>query len=587
MSITSFENLDYTVINPFKDIPIKHTPVDVILFTEHIMAERYLNMDLKNATKNVLVNNASKSCYDNMFLVSMKAIGAFKVAHECRLNGFSTVVVDFCSFLDIQTLKKIVDKFVGENTLAIGISTTFLPREPWEMLAFPTIFPFDPFENIKDPIKLFDPYLGFLPHGEEIDDEFCAYVKQKNKNIKFIKGGAHTKEFSAYRNVDIINVGYGDITIPKLLTELRQSKPLTQLPKNSNNHIMTRDLTSLLDMKKCSMKWEKYDVVPGDEVPIEMGRGCIFRCSFCNFSLNGKEKGSYTRSLESIKQELENNYYEHGIYKYWFTDDTFNDDHDKIIALHKMISELDFKIQFSAYIRLDLLWTFRNQNPPQHQLLKEMGMTHAEIGIESINYDSAKDIGKGMDPELQFKYLRQLKTELGWENIYVNSGFIVGLPSDTKETLKLTAKILLNKDNPLFVSKVRTLRIYSPKSSITDPRNESEFTKRWRDYGYKDIGNSEYSEDELIWENKNGLNIHDVKRFCGNFEKRLLEYPHNGYRHSAEAYSRGVHYNFSQTENLSPGMNNLNLTEYRKRYHTLHRDKIFQYFNQLFNIETI
>ena len=53
-------------------------------------------------------------------------IGAFKCAHELRLNGFSCLVVNHYTEYSAAELMQLLDTVVGSNTLFIGISSTFM-----------------------------------------------------------------------------------------------------------------------------------------------------------------------------------------------------------------------------------------------------------------------------------------------------------------------------------------------------------------------------------------------------------------------------------------------------------------------------
>jgi len=260
-------------------------------------------------------------------------------------------------------------------------------------------------------------------------------------------------------------------------------------------------------------------VIPGEPLPLETARGCIFKCKFCNFGLLGKEKGSYFKSCENIKAEIEHNYYELGVTDYWIVEDTFNDDHEKIIMLHEIITNLPFKIQFTCYLRLDLLYTNRNQPVPQHQLLLEMGLKHVEFGIETTNPESAKDIGKGMNPALQFSFLKELRDKHGWEDMVMSSGFIVGLPSDSLESLSEMANFLLSTDTVLDRIVIRPLRLDVITLNPTlDSRDSSEFTRNWQDYGYTLTGDNIAATPAFI--NKNGLTLAECEKFCKNVNIR-------------------------------------------------------------------
>ena len=92
------------------------------------------------------------------------------------------------------------------------------------------------------------------------------------------------------------------------------------------------------------MEYFDEDVIlPNQRVGLELGRGCIFKCTFCEFNLIGKEKGTYTRSTSRLEDELKRNWEEYGVNRYWITDDTLNDDTKKLerifLQSNKLITE--------------------------------------------------------------------------------------------------------------------------------------------------------------------------------------------------------------------------------------------------------
>jgi hypothetical protein len=69
------------------------------------------------------------------------------------------------------------------------------------------------------------------------------------------------------------------------------------------------------------------------------------------------------------------------------------------------------------------------------------------FGIESLNYNSAKVIGKGIKPDDVLKTLRSIK-EIYKGNVIVQTNFIFGLPYDTPATVDEWLKIVLADDFP-------------------------------------------------------------------------------------------------------------------------------------------
>ena len=56
--------------------------------------------------------------------------GPYKIASELRQHGFVVQVIEYFTAWTTRDLKIIIKKFVTQNTLWVGVSTTFLaPRD--------------------------------------------------------------------------------------------------------------------------------------------------------------------------------------------------------------------------------------------------------------------------------------------------------------------------------------------------------------------------------------------------------------------------------------------------------------------------
>ena len=83
--------------------------------------------------------------------------------------------------------------------------------------------------------------------------------------------------------------------------------------------------------------------------------------------------------MDLIRDELVHNYENFGIEHYWIVDDTFNDDHDKMIDFMEMSKTLPFKLKFACYIRLDLLYANRNRTPSQAEIIRDAGIVPCTV----------------------------------------------------------------------------------------------------------------------------------------------------------------------------------------------------------------
>ena len=199
--------------------------------------------------------------------------------------------------------------------------------------------------------------------------------------LRICLGGAKSLQGINLDWVDDIFQGYSEDQFIEYCNLLANNKSNPFIKRISNKHIHNAE-NKKFDILSLEHRFLINDCILQDEVlPIEISRGCIFKCKFCAFPLNGKKKLDYIRDFDRIKDELIYNYENYNTTKYFFNDDTLNDSVYKIENLHRIIKSLPFKIEFSAWMRLDLLY----KNQETIDLLKDMGLRTTFFGIESFN----------------------------------------------------------------------------------------------------------------------------------------------------------------------------------------------------------
>lgn len=365
------------------------------------------------------------------------SVGPYRIATELRNRGYTVQVVDLSMYETFTGIHELVlNKFVGSNTLWIGFSVNFLSN----VLGWPKT-------DTPDRLK----YLKQKNQNLDLEiKKFTKYAKDINPNVQFLIGGV--------RIIDLEHLGfyhfrgYADESIVKFTDSLcRGNKPKKKIYEydlydnfvNSKTHFLENDI----------LKYYK-------SLSIEISRGCIFKCKFCSYPLNGKTKGEWIKKSHILREEFLLNYEKYGVTDYVFSDDTFNDSPKKLEILYdEVFSRLPFKISFSSYLRLDLLYRY----PHTLDILKESGLDACFFGIETLNKKAAKIIGKGMDPQLQIEFIRKIKSEQ-FKDIDITSGWIFGLPTDTKQSLIESAEWLLSKQNPIEHNRITWLGLKYPKS---------------------------------------------------------------------------------------------------------------------------
>jgi len=410
----------------------------------------------------------------------LRNAGPARLATSLRDAGFDTVCADIGAISaknnNTHLLDKIVKKFVGPDTLWVGISTTFLSH-------------------------IFDMPIGRMVDNSEQEipkdslfQHFLDLCKTINPNVKFILGGGYYMNLSKYGFYHFR--GYADYELIEFTKWCRES---SYKMVNVNRLGKVIECKEYSDFVTSQIKWHETDfITPNDTLPIEVSRGCIFRCKFCAFPLNGKSKGEWIKHCDVLRDELINNYEKYGVTRYIFSDDTYNDSADKITSLYEEVfSKLPFQLTFSSYIRLDLLHRFQETA----EVLQKSGLRSALLGIETNNHESAKAIGKGLEFEKQIEYIKHLKqNEL--KNTLFTSGFIFGLPKDTKESMNELENFLLSKENPIDHWICRPLGI-NPVNNSLQKKYFSEFDLNYEKYGYTITGQDPLADVyRMKWELK-------------------------------------------------------------------------------------
>jgi radical SAM superfamily enzyme YgiQ (UPF0313 family) len=172
----------------------------------------------------------------------------------------------------------------------------------------------------------------------------------------------------------------------------------------------------------------------------ETSRGCPFACSFCTI-INVQGRKMRERSPESIAELLRENYREHGVSFYFFTDDNFarkklwRETFEEIIKLREQGIKISFMMQ------VDLA-----RKPKDFvRLAAQAGCTQVFIGMESVNPQNLKAEGKGQNHVEEY---RAIINEWHDAGVIVHTGYIIGLPFDTKEQVPQDIRYLMDVIQP-------------------------------------------------------------------------------------------------------------------------------------------
>ena len=398
-----------------------------------------------------------------------RPLGAYALATVLRNKGLNVLVVDMIQNFSLDEITQILTKSVNEKTIFVGWSGTFFLSR----------------------------YLKqFFPKSENFFVEINKRIKKINSNTKILFGGASSYQFlegvrltKKTFGIEYVVHGYSEGMICDIVDAFQKNMQ----PKFSNKIEGIYEINydykgELFNFRESYHTWIDDDIPMYNEcLPLEVARGCIFHCKFCAYPLLGKDGKdlSYLKREENLLKEVLENYEKNKILTYFIVDDTFNERTEKIEMMIRIRDQSKLDLNFVGYNRLDLMAA----KPEQISLLKEMNFTGHFFGIESLNHESAKSIGKGMHPD------RLIDTMYKIKSIYNNrvsffGGFIVGLPKESPETLMNWVSKITHKDSPMDAFDFAPL-LLNRRTTHT----MSEFEKNPERYGYEIL-------DNLNWKNE-------------------------------------------------------------------------------------
>ena len=421
----------------------------------------------------------------------MRYIGPYKIAHWLRKHGYPSQVIDFASAATEDYLYKLTKKFITQDTRVIGISTTFI---------------IDTYFDVAKENTWSDGTLRLLP---EHMVKVAHRIKKEHPKIKFILGGYKSELVESFGIIDASIMSYTsaseDIML-EYLEHLTSGKPLpkgqliftTDTATGEKQHRMVYNIANnpRYNIELDDFKFTKQDcILPGEPLPLDVSRGCIFACRFCQYAHLGKGKLDYIRGMEYLEQEMLENYNNFGTTSYYILDDTFNDTEIKMKAFYEMTQRLPFKINYASYLRADLIDRF----PDMAYYIKESGCFGAYHGIESFHPSASKIIGKAWSGKRGKEFLPHLYHDIWKDSVPMHNNFIVGITTDTKQNIDDT--ISWFKDNKMHSIWFHPLGVYGTDNSNSMFTVKSEFDKNPEKYGYTILGIND--NKYTLWKNDN------------------------------------------------------------------------------------
>jgi radical SAM superfamily enzyme YgiQ (UPF0313 family) len=275
------------------------------------------------------------------------------------------------------------------------------------------------------------------------------------------------------------------------------------------------------ELNSLSTPLPRYDLIVkkkiGDFLPVQAGRGCPNCCSFCSIACLYKSQ-YLRREIPEVIRDIQK-VKDLGFKKFLLIDDNIISDRQYTMDLCNEIK----KLKLEWYSQCSILVA---KDPELLSCMADSGCVTLSFGIESLSQSNLKNVNKSWCKVDEYEELISTIHNTG---IDVATEMIIGMEDDTEESLKATAKFVINN------------KVESPKFYILTPipgtpyyeqvKNSGDLVNpNFYEYGpSKAVKNSPHLKtvdiDRLYWEIYN--EVYSIKNIFKRiiFTKRFFHHP--------------------------------------------------------------
>ncbi|MSR59397.1 MAG: radical SAM protein [Planctomycetaceae bacterium] len=168
-----------------------------------------------------------------------------------------------------------------------------------------------------------------------------------------------------------------------------------------------------------------YDFWKFPTAYVQSSRGCTLSCSYCPYII--LENKVRARAPELVAEEIRRGGELYGFQSFKFRDPLFGAKRKHLEQVVAEIGKLPKKIQFSVESRIELL------TRETLTLLRDVGLTSVTVGIETPSRETLVKYKRAPVKDDKQSQFVDLCRGLG---IRVVSGFMIGFPEDTRQTIR-------------------------------------------------------------------------------------------------------------------------------------------------------
>jgi anaerobic magnesium-protoporphyrin IX monomethyl ester cyclase len=224
-------------------------------------------------------------------------------------------------------------------------------------------------------------------------------------------------------------------------------------------------------------------------------RGCPYHCKFCS-----SHDTYQARTPKNVVDELEWLVKTYKIKNFYFFDDIFTIKQDRAEQICQEIIKRKLKLRWSCGTRVDCV------NPKLLTTMKKSGCWMIAFGVESGNQEILDKNAKGFSLTQAEKAIKQTQNV----GIAAYAMFVLGLPGETKATLKNTFKFV-NKINPDYAQ--YCVAVPFPNTPFFDEYHKNGWITNYDWTKYNPLGHSVISTPEITARELNNYHFHGYRSF--------------------------------------------------------------------------